>query len=216
MADRKLIIFDLDGVISDSFDNTLKHYNQLAGQFGLPEVVGPEVTKFRNMTIRELIDYVKIPKYQLFLFLRAILQKQLRDESHLPIHVGIRDTLHNLKKEGHALGIVSLNSPANVQRFLQRHEIEIFDYVESVNIYLFPFSQRFRKPGRINDIVAKEKISKELTFYVGDQTSDIDDAKSAIVRSVAVSWGYNTPEVLEKSKPDFLIHKPHTLLEIIN
>lgn len=32
---------------------------------------------------------------------------------------------------------------------------------------------------------------------------------------IAVTWGFNSPEVLAKQNPDFLIHQPSELLDIV-
>ena len=45
-------------------------------------------------------------------------------------------------------------------------------------------------------------------IYVGDEVRDITGAKNAGVKVIAVAWGYNSRELLEKHKPDFPVDTP--------
>ena len=54
----------------------------------------------------------------------------------------------------------------------------------------------------------------EAVFMVGDSASDIHAAKEASVKSIAVSWGHQSAEILIRAKPDYLVHSPQELLKI--
>jgi phosphoglycolate phosphatase-like HAD superfamily hydrolase len=47
---------------------------------------------------------------------------------------------------------------------------------------------------------------------VGDTVADIEAAREAGVRAIAVTWGYDPAEILEKAAPDALIREPSRLL----
>lgn len=51
---------------------------------------------------------------------------------------------------------------------------------------------------------------------VGDTVGDIRSAREAGVRIVAVTWGYDTAETLEKAGPDALVSDPSALLEALS
>ena len=42
-------------------------------------------------------------------------------------------------------------------------------------------------------------------MYVGDMTHDIEAGKEAGVKTVALTWGYQSKEILEKHNPDYII-----------
>jgi len=52
-------------------------------------------------------------------------------------------------------------------------------------------------------------------YFVGDEIRDMEAGKKAKVKTVAVSWGYNTAESLQKENPDYLIDSPQELEKII-
>lgn len=58
-------------------------------------------------------------------------------------------------------------------------------------------------------------VNREQVIYVGDETRDIDSAKKAGVKGIAVSWGFNSKKVLAKHHPDALIEHPQELIDIL-
>ena len=70
------------------------------------------------------------------------------------------------------------------------------------------------KIDKINHAVSEFKANKDQTYYVGDTTGDIREAKTAGVRTVAVAWGWHSRERLAAVRPDHLVDKPQDLLNI--
>ena len=58
------------------------------------------------------------------------------------------------------------------------------------------------------------KANKDQTYYVGDTTGDIREAKTAGVRTVAVAWGWHSRERLLAAQPEFVVDKPEDLLAV--
>jgi phosphoglycolate phosphatase-like HAD superfamily hydrolase len=58
---------------------------------------------------------------------------------------------------------------------------------------------------------SSRKTTGQRAVYVGDEVRDIVAARKAGVDVAAVSWGYNTREVLAKHEPDYLIERPELL-----
>jgi phosphoglycolate phosphatase len=112
--------------------------------------------------------------------------------------------LLELKKAGFRLGILTSNSKENVQSFLMNNQLDIFDSIYSG-------ASVFGKSKVIKTAIKKGKFSSHEVVYVGDETRDVDAARSAGVRIISVSWGFNTKEVLQKQNPDFLIDHPSEL-----
>ena len=53
-------------------------------------------------------------------------------------------------------------------------------------------------------MVLENNLDSANTYYVGDETRDIEAAKTAGVKSIAVTYGMNTKDVLQKSEPDII------------
>lgn len=69
----------------------------------------------------------------------------------------------------------------------------------------------------ISGTYSKAAMVKALggAVLVGDTVADIEAAREAGVRAVAVTWGYDPAEVLEKAAPDALIREPAALLDVL-
>ena len=63
-------------------------------------------------------------------------------------------------------------------------------------------------------LLKKYKTDKSQTFYIGDETRDIDAAKKNGIYAVAVTWGFNSEKILLQHQPDFIARRPEDLLNI--
>jgi phosphoglycolate phosphatase len=52
-------------------------------------------------------------------------------------------------------------------------------------------------------------------LYVGDEVRDIQACKKSFVKIIAVTWGFDIPDVLKSHNPDFLVSTPKEILDII-
>lgn len=57
-------------------------------------------------------------------------------------------------------------------------------------------------------------MNKQHTFYIGDETRDIDAAKQNGIHSIGVTWGFNSEKILAQHQPDYIARKPEDLLAI--
>ncbi|MBD2435290.1 HAD-IA family hydrolase [Nostoc sp. FACHB-110] len=206
---HKVIVFDFDGTIADTVDALIGIANRLATEFGYKQITSEQLAYLRNLTSREIIKYsgvslIKIP------FLVKKVKSELKNKIHefQPIP-GIIEALIELKNQGYQLGIITSNSKENVTAFLNNHDMDnLFDFIYSgVTI--------FGKTTIINNVLKQKQIPTQSILYVGDETRDIEASKKANIKVVAVTWGFNSPEVLSKQKPDFLIHHPSELLDVV-
>lgn len=205
----KVVIFDFDGTLADTLDALVNITNRLAGEFGYQPADPDELAKVRNLSSREIIRRAGIPIFKL-----PFLLKKVRDDLHNDIHtlnpiVGIKEALIKLSNEGHCLGILTSNSEENVKIFLKKHGMQdLFSFIESE-------TSLFRKDKSIRRLMQKKHLSPEELIYVGDETRDIEASKKIHIKVIAVSWGFNSGEVLAKHNPDFLIDKPCELLDVL-
>ncbi|MBD2347170.1 HAD-IA family hydrolase [Anabaena subtropica] len=206
---QKVIIFDFDGTIADTVDALVSIANRLAVDFGYMQITPEQLTLLRNFSSREIIKYsgvslIKIP------FLVKKVKSELKNKIHeLKPIPGIKEALLELQQNDYKLGIITSNSRENVTAFLRNNELDIlFDFIYSgVTI--------FGKTTIINNVLRQKQFKPQTVIYVGDETRDIEASKKANIKVIAVTWGFNSPEVLAKQNPDFLIHQPSELLDIV-
>ncbi|MCV3213413.1 HAD-IA family hydrolase [Plectonema radiosum NIES-515] len=206
---QKVIIFDFDGTIADTVDALVSIANRLALEFGYIQITPEELALLRNFTSREIISYSGISVFKIPFLVKKV-KSELKNKIHefKPIP-GIKEALIELKNDGNRLGIITSNSKDNVREFLQINDLDsLFEFIYSgVTI--------FGKTTIINNVLRQKQLKPQEVIYVGDETRDIEASKKANIKVIAVTWGFNSQVVLSKQNPNFLIHQPSQLLEVI-
>ncbi|MEA5565604.1 HAD-IA family hydrolase [Anabaena sp. UHCC 0399] len=206
---QKVIIFDFDGTIADTVDALVSIANRLAIEFGYIQITPDQLTLLKNLSSREIIKYSGVSLFKIpFLVkkVKAELKNKIQGLKPIP---GMKESLVELKYHGYQLGIITSNSKDNVTAFLTINELDnLFEFIYSgVTI--------FGKTTIINNVLKQKQLKPQTVIYVGDETRDIEASKKANIKVVAVTWGFNSPEILAKQNPDFLIHKPSELLQVV-
>jgi phosphoglycolate phosphatase len=206
---EKTIIFDFDGTIADTLETIAVLYNKVAVDFNCKPVSFEEKERFRSMKSNDFLKECNIPLI-LLPILALKIKAELRHEiKNIKPFEGIIKALENIKDAGHRLGVMSSNSVDNIKLFLEENNLNnVFEFVHSgKNI--------FGKDKVILRLLSKHKIKRDSIIYVGDETRDIDALKRIKVPIIAVSWGFNSHEILERQNPDILIDNPEDLLDSI-
>ncbi len=206
---QKVIIFDFDGTIADTVDALVSIANSLAVEFSYAPITPEEFIILRNLTSREIFKYSGIPLFKIPFLLKKV-KKELKNKiPELKPISGIEEALVQLKDNGNRLGIITSNSKGNVEEFLKINNLDyLFEFVYSgVTI--------FGKTTIINNVLKQKHLKAQEVIYVGDETRDIESSKKAHIKVISVTWGFNSEEALLKQNPDYLIHHPRELLEVI-
>jgi phosphoglycolate phosphatase len=205
----KVIIFDFDGTIADTYDTFVEIVNELSGEFGCDPVNETDLERLKHLSSMEIVKEAKIPLIKIpFILKRVKIELAKRTDKLTPIE-GIQNCLCTLKEQEYQLGIITSNSKENVTAFLDNNQLtDTFDFIYSGTTL-------FGKHKVINQVLKHYHLSPDEVMYVGDETRDIQSAKKSKVVMVAVGWGFNSPQALAKYHPDFLIDQPQGLVKIV-
>jgi hypothetical protein len=94
----------------------------------------------------------------------------------------------------------------NINAFLSHNKISSFDNIISSG-------GLFGKAKAIKDFLSQQALDSQEVVYVGDECRDIIACQKNKVRVIAVTWGYDSEELLAGYHPDALVHHP---LELCN
>ncbi|MBE9223568.1 HAD-IA family hydrolase [Cyanobacterium stanieri LEGE 03274] len=209
MAD-KTIIFDFDGTIANTFSTVVKIVNQLALEFNYPLVDESEVFRLSNLSSKDIIKQSPVALHKIPFLMKKI-KKELNSQiAFLCAFEGIKETLERLHQREYTLGIITSNWEESVREFLCRNGLE--DYFQ----FVYSSNNLFGKHRTINRVIRHCGLSLDNTFYVGDETRDIESARKSKIQVIAVTWGFNSAEILQHYQPDFLINCPQDLLMAID
>lgn len=205
----KHILFDFDGTIADSGEIGLEILNELSDKYKVKKFTKEELIEINNYPIKERFKMLGIPFYKLPKIVIETLSMYKKYISLIKMFHGMDKVLNELKDKGYNLSIISSNSIENINFFLEKNKLNIFTHIISAkNI--------FGKNKTISSYLKSNNLKPNEILYVGDELRDIEACKKVNVKIVAVTWGFDSYELLKKSNPDYLIDNPEELINIIN
>ncbi len=206
----KAVLFDFDGTIADTHDALLDIVNELADEFGYPSIDQDQLEILKNLSSIDVIKYSKISPFKVPFIIKRLKKELGKQITFLKPYDSIESVLFSLKQRGYLVGIVTSNLKENVLAFLAKNKLEqVFDLIHSGTTL-------FGKNRVINRVIRDHHLSASEVIYVGDETRDIVAANKSKIIMISVAWGFNSPAVLAKHHPDFLVHNPQELLNVIS
>ncbi len=202
----KLVIFDFDGTLADSFPWALSIADQFADKHGIMRIDRSQIENMRGSSVGALLKDFKIPMWRLPWLLRDVRRLMGQSSGQIQLFEGMEKILSRLAAQGTKLAVVTSNSFQNVQGVLGQDSAGLIDYYEC-GVGLFGKQAKFRK------ILKKNGIAQGETICIGDETRDIEAARSAGLACGAVGWGYASVDMLLSQKPDFMFASVEELAE---
>lgn len=197
------LIFDFDGTLCDSIKIALETVNQILGDRGYKKTNDLEI---KNIGLKGLVESRKINETEtdsIITEYRRIVESKY---SHAKLFAGLGTVLQKLSSKN-KLGILTTNKTEIVKGVLGPEYINIFSFINSEKGV-------FDKHIGLISILNKYNFDSNETYYIGDETRDVEAAKKAGIKSVSVTWGAENKSLLEKSRPDIIVTKPIELLKI--
>lgn len=202
------LIFDFDGTIANTMEESRRIFNAIAPDYGIPEIDRDQMMELRHLPINKLIEHLAIPKWRVPMFIARGTVMMRGSITTLPLIDGVRDVLTELRPQVARFGILTSNSVANVELFLESHGIRgLFDFISSTS--------KLTGKSRYLDAVRKQyELDRATMLYVGDEVRDLKAARKAGISCMAVTWGFNSKETLALENPDHLIDSPAEFLRL--
>ncbi len=201
----KVLLFDFDGTIADTRTMAIRILNELSEEFKFRYLPEEEIPEARSMTTQKLIRHLGIRRWRVpKIARRGLVKFQDRIHEVEPI-AQIPAVLQQLHERGFRLGVLTSNSEANVIAFLKHHHLTYFDFIRSS-------SKLFGKAREMKRIMKEYQLRSEDLLYIGDETRDVEASHSTAIRMAAVTWGYNSIDILRSMNPEFLLDHPEQLL----
>ncbi|EWM18660.1 HAD-IA family hydrolase [Kutzneria sp. 744] len=205
---KRVVVFDLDGVLVDSFAVMRQAFT-----IAYAEVVGPGPAPFEEYN-RHLGRY--FPDIMRIMGLPLAMEQPFVRESYRlsrEVHVfdGIRELLHTLRARGLRLAVATGKSGRRARALLDELGLlSMFDHVIG--------SDEVARPKPAPDIVlrALDLLGADPAdaMMVGDAVTDLRSAWDAGVLAVAATWADFDDTELLATEPDVVLRRPLDLLEL--
>lgn len=207
----KLVIFDLDGTLTDAYEAINKSVNFTLRKLGYQKVSSARIRKAVGWGDEKLL-FAFIDAKDINSAL-AIYRKHHRWslERYSYLLPYAKELLNRLAERGLMIAIAS-NRPTEFTNIVLKH-LKIkkyFDYVLCAD----KLRRGKPHPEILLNIIKKLKVSHSEVVYVGDMVIDVETAHKAGVKAIAVSGGSSSIKQIKKAKP-FKIIKSLASLETI-
>jgi phosphoglycolate phosphatase len=187
----RLIIFDLDGTLSDSFPWFLSVVSAVADKHGFRRV--DDVEALRGKSAREILKVLNVPLWRVPWIARDMRQLKSRSLDRIPLFPGVPEMLAALRQRGLTIALVSSDSEANARRALGSSVSCISHFACGASL--------FGKAKKFKQVMTWAGVPAAATLTIGDEARDAEAAKAAGIDFAGVAWGYSTVAALAQADP---------------
>jgi len=207
MTKPKVIIFDFDGTIADSFEIFLEALNTVTRRSR--PLTASEVEDLRRSSTKQIIKKLGIKPWQLPVLITKGRREISARMERVAAFTGIPEALKELSTR-YGIYILSTNSEENIATFLRKYGLTNDIRGIYANIGLLGKAKGLKR------LQKKEALNIIDCVYVGDETRDIEAARGVGMKTVAVRWGYGNPDTLRSYMPYALADTPQSLASILS
>ena len=201
------LIFDWSGVISNDIDPVVKTYNRMFAKYGV-----------KPFSHEEFKDRFVLP-YEIFCkdILGDCIQLDVLQDEFREIYTrlneppklipGVEKILLKLYEKNIKMTVLSSHS------FVTR---EATAYFPDKNFFEKIYEDIPDKTHCIDTLLREQDFDPCSTYYVGDMTHDIETGKSAGVKTIAITTGYQSRNILKSANPDYIVDEMSQILSILS
>lgn len=208
------MLFDFDGTLADTAADLSRALNRLRAARGLEEMPVEKLRPHASSGARGLIEAGLgiVPAHEEFKPLREAFLKHYADNICVDTHLfpGMGELLSDIESRGLRWGIVTNKSTS-----LTRMIVKALGLERRAACVVCGDTTPHLKPHPASLLHAAQELALAPPdcVYLGDDLRDVQAARSAGMRAVAVAWGYGSG--LESWQADAVIGQPLELLALL-
>ncbi len=185
----RLVIFDFDGTIADSFDMVIDIGYGLVKKLGYKISREAIVEEVKNTPLNLIFEKYRIGFLRRLLIRNYILFYYWLYRNKVSFKKDVREVCEGLHERGIKFGIVSSTPSFIIKSVLSNHNCTYFDFVKS--------GSWFGKGKVILKVIEKYKVDKGDVIYVGDEVRDVLTCRAIGIKCVSVV-GFNSYGLLKE------------------
>jgi phosphoglycolate phosphatase len=190
----RLVIFDFDGTLADTFPWFGRVLNNVADRYGFRRVEPDEVEMLRGLGARDLMKHLGIPAWKMPLIANHMRRLKARHLGETRLFDGVPAMLRTLAAHSLTLALASSNSEANVRAILAPDNAALFSTFACGG-------SLFGKPAHFRAILRRTGFVAADAICIGDEIRDLEAARKAGIAFGAVAWGFTRPDALAAQGP---------------
>lgn len=198
---KKLVIFDFDGVIVNTHEVS----------FALNQATNPHLTQelYSQMSHGNFYASYESDKPIITFTPNPIFREEYRKGILLlDTPRSIKTTIESLAQE-HILAVCSSAWDQTITDFLDKENLRI--YFSDILGMEFHKSKVFK----LTHLLEKYSLQKEDAVFITDTLGDVLEANEVGIKSIGETWGLHDRETIERGNPEVIIDNPEVLEETI-
>ncbi|HOB12348.1 MAG TPA: HAD family hydrolase [Syntrophomonadaceae bacterium] len=213
MLKYELVLFDLDGTLTDPWEGITKSVQYALAKMNIDEPDRHKLTAFIGPPLAESFQqFYHLSPEQAWLavqyYREYFAEYGLYDNRVYP---GIPELLQELNSRRIPLGIATSKPTVYTETILRHFDLaDYFRLVVGSNMD----GTRVAKADVIQACLA-EFGRESRALMIGDRRHDIEGARSNGIDSVAVAYGYGSVEELTQARPNYLVHTVEELTQLL-
>ena len=209
---RRVLVFDLDGTLSNPLDGFARSVNHALRLQGLPERAPHELARHIGPPLLdsaiELTGSADPACHQRFI---ADYRQRYGEHGFAEntLYDGIPEVLHALRDDGARLGLCTSKRADFAETILRHFGLrELFDFVSGGEIGVHKWQQ-------LRDLRAFGAVDAD-SVMVGDRDVDITAAHRNGLHACGVLWGFGSLQELQAESPRHLARSPSELRDLLS
>lgn len=208
----ELVIFDVDGTLSDSMGVIVAAWGRAIREAGLgepdPAQVRHRIGRSIEEGFRELFPGAAPSEYDRFASCYRDVYRAMVEGNEPPLYERVRETLETLRNAGRMLAIATGKSRAGLARTLRAHRLdEYFIATRTADQ-----ARSKPDPDMLIQLLEATGVPSARAVMVGDTTFDLQMARAAGVKAAGVTYGAHSRDGLLPCAPDALLDRVDQIL----
>lgn len=208
MIHYRLVLFDFDGTLADSFPWFASNFNDLADRYRLPRMGRAELEELRRYDAYQLSRKYKISLWKMAVIGEHLKKLMSRQIDQVRLVEGMQGVIDALAQHGVMMAVVSSNAEENVRRVLGAAN------AAKMTVFACGVSLSGKK-GKFLQILKKAGVEPDEAISIGDEVRDLKSSRQAKITFGAVGWGYTHPDTLRMHTPEALFSRPEEILKAV-
>lgn len=202
----KLVIFDFDGTLADSFPWFIQVGNSVADVYRFKRVEPHELDTLRGYSARQIVKHLGVAWWKLPLIGRHLRRMAADNIGKIQLFDGVDRMFERLSQAGVMLALVTSNSEANARQLLGPENAARISFYEC-DVSMFGKAKRFRR------VLKRSGVQPRQALCVGDELRDLEAAGKAGIPFGAVAWGFTQLAALQARAPAELFMRVDEIAE---
>ncbi len=208
ITEKKYILFDLDGTLTDPKVGICTCVQYALKEFGIEEPDLDKLEPFIGPPLKDsFMEFYGLSEEQAEAAIEKYRERfSVTGKFENQVYEGIPGLLKDLKVYGYQLAVASSKPECFVKDILNHFNIaRHFDVVVGSELDGSRVDKAEVIQEALNRLFHYKAINKKQIIMIGDRKFDIEGAREIEVSGVAVGYGYGSEEELKAAEPDYLV-----------